>query len=142
MKYFIFSFPFSGNKAKCGVEFRQLTRNATEMRRKVGNENSDSFGLPCYMRHKSKIYIQHQFYVFQARRGNLVSLPQVWIEHATDTVATGPWWTQNLYIIMKLVTDRCIYIKINLLLEACVSNRIQNRNERKSYKITVLFNWI
>ena len=40
MKYFIFSFPRSGNKAKHGVEFRHLTPNfATKIRQKVRNGN-------------------------------------------------------------------------------------------------------
>ena len=35
MKYFIFSFPRSGNKAKHGVEFHHLTHNASKIRQKV-----------------------------------------------------------------------------------------------------------
>ena len=39
MKYVIFSFPFSGNEARRGVEFRHKTRDIfrTEILRKVGN---------------------------------------------------------------------------------------------------------
>ena len=37
MKYLIFSLPRSGNEAKCAVEIRHQTRNASRIQQKVGN---------------------------------------------------------------------------------------------------------
>ena len=45
-KYLIFSFPRSGNKAKCGVKLRQSTRNASKVRRKV-EKKSVLMGTGC-----------------------------------------------------------------------------------------------
>ena len=53
MKYlFKFIFPFlrAGLETKCGVEFRQLARNASIIRRKVGNKVSHTrFPLPSLL---------------------------------------------------------------------------------------------
>ena len=49
---FIFPFLRTGVEAKRGVEFRHLIRNASRIRRKVGNSVLilGSLCLPCYMR--------------------------------------------------------------------------------------------